>query len=95
MLKNNDEAVAFAKFLVWELKRHLDDIQMIRSKLRLLSKNFGVDIVANGKKWSVNGVDLTESEMWIGYDELNKGCECPQHVSRRSTRNKTEETTTP
>jgi len=72
MLKNNDEATAFAKFLVWELKRHLDDINMIRAKLRLLSKNYGVDIVANGKRWSVNGVDLTESEMWIGYDELQK-----------------------
>ena len=70
MLKNIHEAVAFAMFLVWEKKRHLDDILMIDQKLHLISKKWGINVVANGKKWVVDGVELSESEMWIDEKDI-------------------------
>ena len=67
-LRSRDEAVAFARFLLWEHKRHMDDLEMIAKKLMILKERW--DIKSDYVTYTLNGEKLTEEAMWIDEEDI-------------------------
>lgn len=65
-LNNKDEALAFAKFILFERKRHLDDIEWIDKVLMKLSKKW--DLIIAVSDYKINGEEL--KDMWTGLDDI-------------------------
>lgn len=66
-LKTREEASAFCKFIIFEKKRHLDDIEWIDKTLMQLSKKWEFIICTDGK-YSIDGEELTD--MWVGLGDI-------------------------
>lgn len=75
-LMDKKEAKAFARFLIWEHKRHVDDLKVIKRKLQKIREkwhlNFtlGTMVTDLEAEYSLDGEVLTEDNMWIGMDEI-------------------------